>query len=141
MQGFEKLQTGVWIGGLAGAVPFYLSILGILAYDWSPWSFVGYAWLILAFLCGVVWRSALDNSTTAGALQGVLLALLLPAALWLSFFTELWVQLVLAAIGFIAVYTWERSFAWGYYPAGYRVLRTTLTTLVVSAHLVLLLVV
>jgi hypothetical protein len=141
MQGFERLQTSVWIGGLAGAVPFYLSILGIVIDDWSILSFIGYAWLILAFLCGVVWRSALENSTAPGSAQGVLLALLLPAVLWLSYFADSGVQLAIAGVGFIAVYVWERSFAWGHYPAGYRVLRTTLTTLVVSAHLILWLVV
>lgn len=138
MQGFEKLQSAVWIGGLAGVIPFYASIAGLIWLEWPFWAFLGYAWLILAFLCGVVWRSSLDNAAAPGAPQGLLLALLLPAALWLSYFTTPVLQLGLSAAGFVAVYLWERNFAWGSYPAGYRVLRTVLTTLVVSAHIIML---
>ena len=138
MQGFERLQTWVWLGGLAGLIPFYTSLYGIASQNWSIWSFTGYAWLILAFLCGAVWRTALQDSQAPGAGAGILLALILPALLWLSWWLGETIQLALTALGFIAVYVWERLFAWRSYPAGYRVLRTVLTTLVVLANLLLI---
>jgi len=135
MQGFERLQTSVWIGGVAGLIPFYASIYGVKALEWSTWSFLSYAWLILAFLCGVVWRAALQDSEARGAGSGVALALLLPALLWLSLWIDPGLQIALSAVGFLGVYLWERAYAWNSYPAGYRVLRTVLTTLVLLAHL------
>lgn len=135
MREFERVQTGVWVGGLAGLLPFYASIYGASALGWSVWSFIGYAWLILAFLCGAVWRAALDDSGAKGSGFGVALALLLPALLWLSLWSAQPLQLSLTALGFVLVYLWERLYAWSSYPAGYRVLRTVLTTLVLLAHL------
>lgn len=137
MQHFERVQTPVWIGGLAGLIPFYASLYGITALNWSLWSFLTYAWIILAFLCGAIWRGALEDVTASGAKEGVILALLLPALLWLSWWVVAALQLGLSALGFIAVYLWERVYAWRRYPAGYRVLRTVLTTLVLLAHLLL----
>lgn len=139
MRSFDRLQTPVWLGGLAGLIPFYASGYGIVQLNWPLWSFLSYAWIILAFLCGSVWRSALDEALGAGALAGISLALGLPALLWLSYFANETLQLSLTASGFVAVYLWERRFCWEAFPAGYRVLRTTLTTLVLLAHLLLVL--
>jgi len=137
MQRFDRVQMPVWIGGLAGLIPFYASLYGIASLNWSLWSFLTYAWIILAFLCGAVWRSALEDVTASGATEGLILALVLPAMLWLSWWVGSTPQIALSALGFIAVYLWERVFAWRVYPAGYRVLRTVLTTLVLLAHLLL----
>ncbi|HSG03630.1 MAG TPA: DUF3429 domain-containing protein [Marinobacterium sp.] len=135
MQQFERIQTGVWLGGLAGLIPFYASLYGINSLGWSAFSFFSYAWIILAFLCGAVWRAALADTGARGAKEGLVLALLLPALLWLSWWGGNALQLVLSALGFTLVYVWERFYAWNSYPAGYRVLRTVLTTLVLVAHL------
>lgn len=135
MRGFERVQTLVWMGGLAGLIPFYLSIYGYWQLSWSATAFTTYAWIILAFLCGSVWRTALESVERPGAVAGLLVALGLPALLWLSQGLNLGTQLGLSALGFLAVYVWERSYSWAEFPAGYRVLRTTLTTLVLLAHL------
>jgi hypothetical protein len=137
MQAFEKIQTPVWLGGLAGLIPFYASIYGIDALEWPLWAFLSYAWIILAFLCGSVWRTAMENGAGDGAGVGVVLALGVPALLWLSYWVSPALQLGLTALGFLTVYVWERVYSWESFPAGYRVLRTTLTTLVLLAHLIL----
>lgn len=137
MQAFERIQTTVWLGGLAGLIPFYASIYGIGAINWPLWSFLSYAWIILAFLCGSVWRTAMEDGAAEGVMAGVAIALAVPALLWLSYWVSPALQLGLTAFGFIAVYLWERVYSWERFPAGYRVLRTTLTTLVLLAHLIL----
>ena len=140
MRAFERIQTPVWFGGLAGLIPFYASLYGIASLNWPLWSFLSYAWIILAFLCGSVWRTAMENGESEGALSGVAIALGAPALLWLSYWMSPALQLGLTALGFIAVYLCERVYSWESFPAGYRVLRTTLTTLVLLAHLILVLI-
>jgi hypothetical protein len=137
MRAFDQIQKPVWFGGLAGLIPFYAGVYGISNLGWPPWSFVGYAWLILAFLCGAIWRAVMENGAGAGAILGLALALGLPALLWLSFWLPLPLQLWLTALGFVAVYLWERAYSWHAYPTGYRTLRTALTAAVLLAHVLL----
>ncbi len=137
MRAFERIQTPVWFGGLAGLIPFYASLYGIASLNWPLWSFLSYAWIILAFLCGSVWRTAMEDGEGEGAVAGVAIALGVPALLWLSYWVSPSLQLLLTGFGFAVVYLWERVYSWESFPAGYRMLRTTLTTLVLLAHLIL----
>ena len=97
MREFERIQTPVWIGGLAGLIPFYASIYGIGAVNWPVWSFLSYAWIILAFLCGSVWRTAMEDGAAKGVMAGVAIALGVPALLWLSYWVSPALQLGLTA--------------------------------------------
>lgn len=136
MKGYDANQSLIWAGGILGLIPFLASLFGVHWLGWDIERFTLYSGLILAFLCGVVWKNALRFE--AQSLMGLTLALVLPAALWLALFTRPEVQIGMAAAGFLVVYGWERHSVWQTYPAGYRVLRTTLTTLVVLIHLLLL---
>lgn len=137
MRSFEQVQLPVWLGGLAGLIPFYGALYGQLQLAWPASLFISYAWIILAFLCGSVWRSALNSSPAAGLTSGISIALGVPALLWLSAWVGVGYQLALSAAGFLMIYVWERRYCWSDFPAGYRVLRTTLTTGVLLAHLAL----
>lgn len=136
MRGYEENQTLIWAGGILGLIPFLAAVFGIHWLGWELHRFTLYSGVILAFLCGVIWKNALEADKGAPIALG--LALAIPALIWLVVFGSPGVQVGVAALGFVVVYGWERFSVWSVYPAGYRVLRTTLTTLVVLIHLALL---
>lgn len=139
MLAYPRYQNLIWFGGVAGLVPFYASLIGYQILGWQSQPFVFYSAIILSFLCGAVWRFALASVDDQVLVSGLVLALMVPAVYWLSIFLAVPDQLGVGLLGFLLIYGWERRFAWCSYPAGYRILRTVLTTLVAIAHLGMLL--
>lgn len=140
MPTYSRYQNLIWFGGIAGLIPFIASLIGYQILGWSSQPFVFYSAIILSFLCGAVWRFALESVDHQVVVSGLVLALMVPAVYWLSIYFAVPVQLMVGFLGFLLIYGWERRFAWCNYPAGYRVLRTVLTTLVAIAHLGMLLI-
>lgn len=133
-----------WGLGLAGLLPFIISsVLAWLApHEWQVTSingFVYYSAVILSFLGGVHWGSALQVPRTSNIwrlLLAMLPSLMAWPALLLNVETGLWVLLA----GFIVVGGYDLSPAGrNGFPAWYTKLRCLLTVVVVLLHIVILL--
>lgn len=120
----------VWLGGLAGLIPFYFSALAVQTGWVEVLLFKSYSVIILAFLSGVVWWHGLQQSDRAS----MVVALVIPALAWLFFLLPLTLMLLLLATAYVLLWGWEMYRLRPFYPASYITLRTLLTVFVLFAH-------
>lgn len=133
-----------WGLGLAGLIPFIGA--GALAW-WAPpawqitavYGFSYYSAVILSFLGGVHWGSALQVSR-AGNRRRLILAMLPSLIAWLALLFDVMFGLWVLLAGFILIagYDFSRDGRDGF-PRWYLKLRLLLTAVVVLCHLIVLL--
>ncbi|MCL7929555.1 DUF3429 domain-containing protein [Halomonas llamarensis] len=133
-----------WLLGLAGLLPFWLSLA--VAF-WGPmvwqvsavYGFLYYGAVILSFLGGVHWGAVIqraDHQRHSGDIRRLLMAMVPSLIAWpalmLSPVTGVWVVM----IGFVLVWAYDVSregrLGW---PGWYLLLRSVLTVAVVLAHI------
>lgn len=120
----------VWLGGLAGLIPFYFSAIGVQTGWVDVLMFKSYSVIILSFLSGVVWWYGLQQSDRAS----IVVALAIPALAWLFFLLPLTLMLLLLAIAYLVLWGWEMFRLRPLYSASYVTLRSVLTVFVLLAH-------
>lgn len=120
----------VWLGGLAGLIPFYFSALALQLGWFDVVMFQFYSVIILSFLSGVIWWAGIQHSDRAS----ILLALVVPALAWLALLLPVTLLLFVLATAYGVLWVWEILRLRGLYPASYMLLRTLLTCFVLLAH-------
>jgi hypothetical protein len=118
----------VWLGGLAGLIPFYLSALAVQLGWAEVLLFKSYSVIIVSFLSGVIWWHGLQH----GDRESILVALMIPALAWLAMLLPF--TLMLLATGYVVVWAWEMLRLRSNYASSYILLRAILTFFVVVAH-------
>lgn len=147
----DTLKTNrpmVLYGSLAGLVPFFASVLATQFGLAGPGPFLVYSAIILAFLSGALWWFALTAEEIAGDVPDesdrsdeptLALALVLPAVAWLVLvMLPERIIVLLLGLGFLTLWVWEVIKLRQIYSAGYMLLRTVLTAVVLLLHFWLL---
>jgi hypothetical protein len=120
----------VWLGGLAGLLPFYVSALAV-QFGWADGLlFKAYSVIILSFLSGVVWWHGLQHADR----ESIIIALALPALAWVVMLLPLHLMLFFLAAGYGVIWAWEMLRLRHFYANSYVVLRAILTFFVILAH-------
>ena len=129
-----------WLLGLAGLVPFVLT-LGLVWWGPITWqgtvvkAFLAYSAVILSFLGGTHWGAALQRAEPEQR-RRLMIAMLPSLVAWPALLLPALWGLVILGLGF--VFTWAYDLGRHGWPRWYWLLRSVLTAGVVLAHLALL---
>lgn len=139
------MNSVVRYGAIAGLLPFLATTLAWY-FNWLTLApFLHYSALIVSFLAGVLWWSALSAEPTPEKTPSdpalrpqpgitLVVALAIPAVAWLAWFLPpAWQVLLLGAL-FLLTWVWEMLVLRRALRRRYLVLRTALTLVVVLIH-------
>lgn len=134
---FENRKQTAVVLGWAGVAPFgLLAVLSLLAGPgWLTELLIGYALVILAFMCGTLWAGALDRPADAPAplvASNVLVLAGLPALMLAPAWACLWLG-VLFGLHAVAEWRWVQRGRGGWYRRLRLMLSTTVVTLLLVA--------
>ncbi len=133
-------NRGRWLGA-AGVLPFVASAIAMIAFDetveTASRSLVGYGAVILSFLGGVRWGSAIAPGTTiddVGRGRQLAVSVIPSIVAWIALLMQPAPSLWTLGLGFLAL-LWldRRSSREGLFPAWYAGLRLPLTVVAVGS--------